>query len=388
MSQNDTQRITVIRTEVQTENERKHRLPDIRVILLAAGVLLLLMMILFLILLRQIQKAPPKGSFVYSEEPAAVFDLSGVRHAAAFGDCLVTVSEAGCSLMDRKGNLLSRAEHTYLSPVVYPEKRLVMVCDMGGQRLTVLDRRGGTVLDLQTKGDILDADLNGKALCYADLQPGYKTVLTVCDEQQNVIYQWYSASRYMNRCAVSSDAKQLCAVALDGSDARFQSKAVLFETDLEEPVCEILLGDQLILDLSFVDDDTMCAIGEQSVLFFSVSGEIQNEFSYQNAYLQHHSTEGNGFLALVLNKYQSGNANTLVTLDEQGSLLSERYLGEEILNVSTVGSFLAVQTPEMLYLYDQELNLCTSQPASASVVFDDGSIILIEDDVGIRYLPE
>ena len=87
----------------------------------------------------------------------------------------------------------------------------------------------------------------------------------------------------MNRCAVSSDAKQLCAVALDGSDARFQSKAVLFETDLEEPVCEVLLGDQLILDLSFVDDDTLCAIGEQSVLFFSVSGEIQNEVSYQNS---------------------------------------------------------------------------------------------------------
>ena len=95
-----------------------------------------------------------------------------------------------------------------------------------------------------------------------------------------------------------------------------------------------------------------------------------------------------GFTALILNKYQAGNSNTLVLLDSTGSLLAERYLGEEVLSVSAAGGFCAVQTPEHLYVYDKSLQLCAVTEASASAICADGSAIVRNGNGVQRRVPE
>ena len=244
-------------------------------------------------------------------------------------------------------------------------------------------------MDLGTDGRILDADLSsGDALCYAETLPGYKAVLTVYDEKQNQIYRWYSASRYMNRCAVSENAKLLCASALEEEELRAVSTAVLFETDVEAPLAEVPLGEQMIWELRFLDLKTVCAIGDRSAVYFTPEGEVLGSYDYSDRYLIDYSAEGDGFTALILNKHQAGSGNSLVLLDDAGALLAELYLGEEVLSVSAAGDFCAVQTPEHLYVYDKSLGLCAAAEATASAICADGSAILRTENGVQRCVPE
>ena len=389
MSKNETRRIPQIPVPDQTENETRHPGPDVRFILLGAGLVLLLMMILFLLLFVRLGSGAPKGPFRYRREETVNYPLQEGSAFAAHRGGIITAAGDGFAMYDEEGKLLGSVRHTYETPLLLSGGKLAALCDAGGSRLSMLDAAGRLVMDLETDGTLLDASLSSEgALCYAELLPGYKTVLTVYDQKQNQIYRWYSASRYMNSCAVSGDAKYLCAAAMDGEDGDFRTTAVFFETDLDAPLTEVPLGDQLIWELQFVDDRTVCAIGECSAVFLTTEGNTLGQYDYGGQMITDYSLDGDGFTALILNKYQAGNSSALVLLDDGGAQLAERYLGEEILSVSAAGGFCAVQTPDHLYVYDKSLQLCAAQEAAASVIFPNGAAVLVQDGECFRCVPE
>ncbi|MBQ6798719.1 MAG: hypothetical protein IJP11_05745 [Oscillospiraceae bacterium] len=389
MSKNETRRLPQVPDIKQRENEIKKPLPDLRFILLGAGMTLLLMLILFLLLFLKLGERTPKGPFRYREEAAAEFPLQEGAAFKAHRGGILAAGKDGFTLYDAGGGYLGGVRHYYETPLLLSGGSLGAVCDLGGSRLSVLDAAGRAVMDLTTDGTILDADLSsGDALCYAETLPGYKAVLTVYDKKQNQIYRWYSASRYMTRCAVSEDAKLLCAAAIEEEELQTVSAAVLFETDVEVPLAEVPLGEQMIWELRFLDRDTVCAVGDHAAVYFTPKGELLGSYDYSGMNLMDYSAEGDGFTALILNKYQAGNSNTLVLLDSTGSLLAERYLGEEVLSVSAAGGFCAVQTPEHLYVYDKSLQLCAVTEASASAICADGSAIVRNGNGVQRRVPE
>ncbi len=389
MSKNETTRIPQVPVHEQTENETRNPGMDVRFLLLGAGLVLLLLLIAGLLLFLHFGSRAPRAPFRYQKEAAASYPLPEGAEFAAYRDGLIAAAENGFSMYNGEGELLGSVRHTYETPLLLSGSRFAVVCDAGGSRLSMLDAAGRLVMDLETEGSLLDADLSqGGALCYAELLPGYKAVLTVYDQKQNQIYRWYSASRYMNRCAVSGDAKYLCAAAMDGENAEFGTSAVFFETDMDAPLVEVPLGDQLIWELRFLDDRTVCAIGEYSASWLTTEGELLGTYDYGGRFLTDYSAEGDGFTALILNKYQAGSSTTLVLLDDEGTLLAERYLGEEILSVAAAGDFCAVQTPDHLYVYDQSLQLFAAQEAAASVIYDNGEAVIFRDGEYLRCVPE
>ena len=179
--------------------------------------------------------------------------------------------------------------------------------------------------------------------------------------------------------------------ALSGENGVFESRAVLFRTDQEEPLTEVSLGGQLILELRFLDPDTVCAIGEKSAISFTLEGELLGEYDYGDTYLRDYAISRDGLVVLALNPYQVGSRYSLVTLDRSGTALAERYVGEEILSLSAAGDRCAILTPASLMIYDKTLTLCAStgelDDASAVVLLDDGSAILLGGGTGRFYLP-
>ena len=271
------------------------------------------------------------------------------------------------------------------TPLLKSGEDTVLACDIGGSTICAVKKGKGTVFQDRLDGTILDADLaDDGALCYALATKSDKTLLTVLDAEQNEIYRWYSETAYFNQCAVSSSGTNLAGIRLGQQNNDFLSTAVLFRTDREEPVAELALGNALYLDLAFLASRTLCAIGENDAVFFSIDGKQTGIYDYEGAYLTHYSLDGSGFVAVATNHNRTGGTPVLTTLDTAGKPMASLELAGEILDLSAAGNYLAVLTTKGLTIYNARLKVCgqTADTSTASrvVARSDGTALLVSGD--------
>ena len=85
------------------------------------------------------------------------------------------------------------------------------------------------------------------------------------------------------------------------------------------------------------------------------AGENQWTYSYQGNYLREYDLGGDGFTALLLNRYRSGSVGRLVTVGEDGAELASLDVNEEVVGISAAGRHLAVLYTDQLVIYTPEL---------------------------------
>ena len=89
--------------------------------------------------------------------------------------------------------------------------------------------------------------------------------------------------------------------------------------------------------------------------------------------------------------YRAGNRNSLVTMDDQGREIATLYLGEEILDLSAAGSYIAVLTADRLTIYTDNLEVYAEtvdiSAATSVLMREDGSVLLLGGGKGWLYLP-
>ena len=320
------------------------------------------------------------------------FDSHSSNRYESFGDGLAVASVSGLTVFGEQGEELFTMQKQMALPQLQVRGDLAMVYDVGGGSLLALHRKNGEVLRLEENRAILDADLSdGGYLCISSSASGYKSVLSVYNSSQNLIYRWLSSTTYIPLCSVSADGRWLAAVGLGQSGGAFESSLLLFRTDSEDIQRSVSLGSQLIYDLMFVGDKTICAVGETSVQFLSLEGELLGSYAYEDRYLKDFTDGGDGFLTLAVNMYRAGNRYSLVMVDEKGRELASVYLGQEILDLSACGRYIAALTPEGLTVYTQSLSVYaeTADTGSATsvVMRKDGSVLLLGNGQGKLYLP-
>ena len=277
-------------------------------------------------------------------------------------------------------------------PEIRTGKKLAVAYDVGGNTLLAVSNKAGEVLRITTEKPILDVDLSQDGnICVVSGASGYKSVLAVYNEKQELSYRWLSSSTYMPLCAIAEGGERLAAVGLRQSNGAFESTLELMRTDSEEIQKTVSLGNGLIYDLMYLNEDVLCAIGETDVQFLTAEGEYLENYSYGGSYLKDYDDGGDGFLTLSLNMYRAGNRYTLVTVDEAGQELASLYVGQEIYDLSACGKYIAVLTQENLTVYTRDLQVYaqTLDTGTATDVLmqEDGTVLLLGMGVGERYIP-
>ena len=320
------------------------------------------------------------------------FDAHSANACAAYEDGLAVASVAGLELFGPSGESLVSVSANLTAPVVATGGQLAMAWDTGGEKLLAAEPADGAVLDATVTAPLLDADISDDDwICYASPEDGYKTVLTVLDDSQKSVYRWLSSSQYLPLCAISDGGGTLAAVALGQQDGAFASTLQLFSTSQEDPGPSLSLGNQMILDLDFVESSRLCAVGEESLQYADTDGNLIGTYSYDGSYLTDFDLSGSGFSVLALNQYQAGSRYSVVTVDHDGVETGRAFLGEEVLSVSASGSYVAVLLADRLVIYRQDLTeyAQTSEIYGASRVAmrDDGTALLIGSGSAHLYLP-
>lgn len=320
------------------------------------------------------------------------FDSHSSNRYASFDDGLAVASVSGLNVFDENGEERFVLQEQLELPQLMTSQDLAVAYDVGGNSLIALHRRNGEVLRLEEKRPILDADLsvNGH-LCVSSSASGYKSVLSVYNPEQELVYRWLSSTTYIPLCAISSDGKTMAAVALGQQDGTFESTVYVFRTDSEEIQQTVSLGNELYYDLQFVGNGALLAVGESSVQCVNVNGEVLGSCSYGDQHLKNFETGGDGFLTIATNMYRAGNRYSLLTVDHKGNKIAEAYIGQEILDMSVSGKYIAVLTPDALTIYTQNLAVYheTRETGNATSVLirKDGSVLLLGNGQGRLYVP-
>ena len=325
------------------------------------------------------------------EQDIYAFDSHNSNRYGAAGSGLAVASVGGLTYYQDNGVERFSIQQQLELPQLLTAGKMMLAYDVGGTALLAADL-GGERLNLTADQAILDADLSsGGSLCYSSGSSGYKSVLTVYNGKQELIYRWLSSTTYMPQCAISEKGNFLAAVGLGASGGAFESTLHLFRTDAEGVQWTASLGNELIYDLFFLDSGAICALGETSAQIYKTDGTPVARYTYPEPYLKEYDLGGDGFLALAVNMYRAGNRNSLVTVSETGEEIASVYLGREILDLSACGGYVAVLTPDQLTIYNKSLEVYaeTSDIGTATAVLmrSDGSALLLGGGAGWLYLP-
>ena len=295
----------------------------------------------------------------------------------------------GLQCFDADGNQTALVQSQFDTPVVLCGENLALAYSVGGSTICTAHYSRGEQLNLTIPGTLIDADLSDDGyLCCASSQSGYKTVLNVIDPNGAEIYSWFSSTHFFSQCAVSERGSVICAVALGLDGGRFASSAVTFDTSQSDPLAEFPLSGDLVYDLAFVGDRTLCAVGETGLQFFEIDGSRSRQYSYEGGELLHYDLCGDGFAAIVCNMNQAGSRYRIATVSTGGSELASLSLDETVQDISANGRYLAVLTSGGLRVYDSRLRLCLSEDdvgfATRVCVQRDGAALLIDGSTARR----
>ena len=320
------------------------------------------------------------------------FDAHSANQYADLHGALAIASVSGLRVYSDKGDEQATVLASLAAPQIDCGGKYAMAYDAGGYGLVAAHASKGEVLNISTTEPIFDADIaSDGSICYVSTESGYKTVAYVYNDRQQMIYRWLSSSQFLALCTVNSGAKTLACVSLGQSGGIYESSVVLLKTDSDQIEKTVSLGNELIYDLEFTDNDTLCAVGENSISYLTSSGERMGKYDYDDAYLKDFSFGGSGFLTLTLNMYKAGNRYRVVTVGTDGEEIGSLSTDAQILDVSAAGTYVAVLTAKNLTIYNAALELYAEQENTGSatnvVMRDDGSAILLGSGQGTLFVP-
>ena len=293
--------------------------------LVSLGILAVLF-VLSLILFRH--EAEEAG--VIETSPYALDSSASQRFAVMDGGYLAVASGGGLQIFDENGSLVQREAVTMLQPALDASGDFAAACDVGGTTLVTMDRKGNVKSTELTNALIAVAAAPDGWIAVVSEAQGYRGMVTVYDEKQNVVYEWYSGEDYVVNAALSDN--HTLAVLCAGSGG---SKVHVFTMNSEEEA-GYFQSDELMMDVFWTDDGKLAALSEKRLVFLDRHAVQTAEYAFGGLHLYDYTTGGDG------------------PLNPSGKVIGERTV-DAVTSIAAHGKQILVRAGEVLTLYNQQL---------------------------------
>ena len=329
------------------------------------------------------------------------FDASGVSAVGTCGDGVILGTTGGCYYFKLDGEQKLMIQGVVSDPCVLANDRFSVCYSMTGTFLSMIDSDGKKLMDENLSGPILDVDLAQDGyLSYSISENGGKCVATVLDPKQEPIYRYHSNTQYLSTCAIAPGGKHLALIGLGESNSTFSATLSVLDTGKEiiagsdesqASVARYPLGNQYVYDARYLSENRLCLLAQDSAAFFDNDAQLLAEYDYSAGHLRGFAFGGSGFVVLLLSRSVTGDQYTLVTLDENGNVITETQWNRSIRSMSARGNYFAVLTDTAMYVFTKEQRndstLGEIGAATTVLMREDGSAILVENGKAVLFLP-
>lgn len=320
------------------------------------------------------------------------YPASSKNRCAVLGDSLAVVSDTSLRVLGRGNEEVWSAQVSMTNPAIVQGGGRAAAYDIGGTELYVLDQSGERLhLTADEEEPFIAATLNSRGmLAVTSETKGAKGFVTVYGENLERLFGFRSTHRFVMDAWVTNNGKYLAAVTLGQEDGVFVSSIVLYDLSKDDaPIARYDVPDGLVLAIG-EQEDLVATVSDTGLTYATAAGKVAAAYSYGGAYLRDYDLGGDGFTALLLNRYQSGNVGRLATVGPDGAELGSLDIREEVRSISAAGRYLAVLYTDSLVVYNQDLQVYAALRgvnASGVLMRQDGSALLLSSDAAVLFLP-
>ena len=331
---------------------------------------------------------------VGGEKTVYRYDTDNTNRFARVGTgSLVILSDTSLRLLGPDGSEVWSANVKMNAPALGQGGGLAVAYDIGGTALYVLDETGPR-LELTSDGPLVSANLNGSGMLAVTTQiSGTKGHVDVYGADMQVLFAFNAHRRFVADACVTEDGKSLSVVLMGQEDGTFVSDVSFY--DLTRP------GEAEVTADYVVPDGLVTAMGCHGSSILTVTdtcfasgranGKLTGTYSYDGEYLREYDLGGDGFTALLLNRYQSGSVGRLVTVDDEGAEIASLDISEEVRSLSANGRYLSVLYEDRLVVYNSDLEIYATlhgpEHTREVLTRTDGSVLMIASDSAQLFLP-
>lgn len=364
------------------KREKPRRSKALRRILAAILTLLLVILALLVFVFRNeltaenLRQTFGKASAVAPVREAFTYETGADQVFAPAGNGLAVASSSSVQLLDAKGETVFKQVVSFESPAVFASAETALFCDLAGTGCIVAGMDGSS-RTLSGEREILTADMNGAgSFALVTAEPGYKGLVSVYNSACEKQYEWWSGTGYVLHAAVSPDNRNLAVLSVEkeGTVVHF------FALNSETEQARVSFPDRLLYDLQYMDNGSLCAVGETGLVFLNPDGTTRGEYPLEGQYLLDYAV-GSDLVAVFYSSYRSGAGGTLVTLDRNGGLLGSTALTRDVVSLSASAKQLLVMTGGGLTLYNDSLVMQYANEmlmtARRAILRPDGDILLL-----------
>ena len=315
------------------------------------------------------ERAEVREAFTYETGAMQVF--------APAGDGLAVASGSSVQLLNAAGETVFKQVISYDDPAVFASEKGALFCDLGGTGCILADFEG-TERSPSNGEELQTAGMNENCWFYlVTAESGYKGLVSVFNSVGEKQFEWWSGSGYVLRAAISPDNRALAVLCAEREGTLLHFFSLNSETERGTAA----VADTLLIDLCWLGNDSVCAVGETGVWFFSGSGEQKSVYPLEGRYLLDYEFGRAGFAAIFVSAYRSGAGGTLLTLDSRGQVLGQAELDRDVISLSAAGKQLLAMTGGSLALYSQDMVRQsandTLMTAKRAILRPSGDILLL-----------
>ena len=312
------------------------------------------------------------------------------RSYALLDHNLILASQRRIMMLGEDGSHIYNVDVKFRKAAIVTGGQWAAVYDIGGREIHLLNSKG-LIRVVKAEGDILACSINEKGyLAVTTSKSGYKAAVSVYNDKGEMTFQFSSSDRFLMTSVVSRKGNQMASVTMGEKKGSFASSVVLYDMSSPDPLSSQELSGGAVFDMGLVGEN-YCAVAEDALHFIDHSGAQAGSFEFEGSYLRRASLDGDGYAAMVLGRYRSGARARLVTVDENGEVIGQIRIDDEVLSISASGKYVAVLYSDYLTIYDKKLRALASlddvSAAKSVLMRPDGSAVLVGAEGASLYLP-
>jgi Type IIA topoisomerase (DNA gyrase/topo II, topoisomerase IV), B subunit len=315
------------------------------------------------------------------------YDISSDNLYAWTNDGLVIASGTGISLLNEDGDTLKADTAILQNPALSGGNEIAAAWSVGAKDFYTISKSKGAVRTI-TDRQIININVNEQDwLAVSAQEDGYKGAVSVFNNKLKTVYKWSSGEGYLVNAVVSDSSDKMAALTINESG----SKVHFFNLNSTEQKGSYTSDKTVLFDLAYLGSSSVCALSDSFAVFLNEKGNLISKYDFTDGYLKDYSLKGSGFAALVVGKYKTGSAGTIVTLSPTGTVLGKLDASSEILSVSARGKFLAVLYSDALVIYRSDMTVYARITDITNVrqvlMRSDGSVVMFSSSGAAVYKP-
>ncbi len=261
----------------------------------------------------------------------------------AYKDGMACLTPSKLTVMDNAGTVFLDTSAGFSAPELVTNDRYTLCYDRGGTRL-MMTNSFAIVAEKEFDEPIYLARMNDDgALAVITLSKGYRSTVHVFDSSFKEIFTWGSVDRYIVDADISPDGNSIVMSCYNVKDAQNTAEIVCFTFDSEEMAWNQTLEDEVSIAVRYKNNNTICVIRQNQLLFLNKKGKQTAEFSFENRFLQAYNLDQNDYTAVALSSSQYG-YSTLCIINNRGKQTASFDLQAHVSQIETKGKQVAMLT--------------------------------------------